>query len=87
MTQPLLFTSASVERIREQMRLTTAVIIAALTGLVVSIVITLGHTLTVIQTRQQHEDEAIKCILDQRCLQQIRARQVRGRAPTPRIAA
>jgi len=51
------------------------IVIAALFGLALSFVLTLGHTLSVIQTRQQHEDEAIKCMLDQRCLQAIRATQ------------
>lgn len=68
------------------MRLKVAIIIAALTGLVVSIVMMLGHTLAVIQVRQQHEDEAITCMLDARCLDEIRSRQTRAHATVPPLA-
>jgi hypothetical protein len=69
------------------MRLKAIIVIGALTSLVLSFIMTIGHTLSVIQTRQQHEDEAIRCMLDQRCLQEIRSRQTRARAITPRIAS
>lgn len=68
------------------MRLNVAIIIAALTGLVVSIVMTLGHTLAVIELRQQHEDEAIRCMLDQACIERIRARQEHDRVNVPRFS-
>ncbi|MGA8474551.1 MAG: hypothetical protein WB681_05740 [Candidatus Cybelea sp.] len=43
------------------------IVIAALFALALSFVLTLGHTLSVIEHRQQREDDAIKCMLDQRC--------------------
>ena len=58
-----------------EMRLTTLAVIGALTSLILGAGLALGRTLTVIQVRQQHEDEAIRCVLDAACLKYLRRHQ------------
>lgn len=68
------------------MNLRLIIIITVLSGFVLAVGLTIGQTLAVIQTRQQHEDEAIRCMLDQRCLQSVRARQhLRPTVIVPRV--